>query len=190
MCRDAFAKCRSGWNDYTQSIISAKAFSEHLELAKTVFPQQWEFLSGLRSINTKDCQGLLQYKEWHFLQHAFSPAPGQQPRAYLLGPYRNNCLLWLGCSGVTVVNGSTFWGNTVSCIYRDRQYSEVINGMTENQMKLLMLEETVHVVWDNHQRRASVMGSTCSVGAELAWTLTLRQGAMINELRPNETCHF
>ena len=50
----------------------------------------------------------------------------------------------------TVVNGSTFWGTTVGRAYRDRKYSELIDGIAAKQNELLSKEEAVSVVWDNH----------------------------------------
>ena len=53
----------------------------------------------------------------------------------------------------TVINGSPFWGMTVSRCFRDRQYATLIDGITERQMKLLAKDEVISVIWDNYQRK-------------------------------------
>ena len=51
----------------------------------------------------------------------------------------------------TIVNGMSFWGNTVGRVFRDTEYSKLIDGITDKQIELLSGEEAVNVVWDNHQ---------------------------------------
>ena len=53
VCFDGFVSCLSGWNDYTEPIVSAADFTKYLEKAKAVFKRQWDFLASLRNVNKK-----------------------------------------------------------------------------------------------------------------------------------------
>ena len=151
LCRDGFIACLSGWNDYTQPIISHEDFSRFLVRAKMVYPRQWKFLSGLRNINKKDRDELRAYKERQVFCTILSLQRQANYKELTYWALIQTTAFYGWGAKNTVVNGSAFWGNTIGRVYRDREYSRLIDGITEKQMELPSKDSGVSVVWDNHQ---------------------------------------
>jgi hypothetical protein len=61
--RNAFINCMNSYNNYSQPLIIAQDFMNFLLLSKRIFPKQWDFLSAVRGINTRDGDDLQEYKE-------------------------------------------------------------------------------------------------------------------------------
>jgi hypothetical protein len=62
-CEYAFKNCMNQYNDYSQSLICPKDFTNYLELSKSIFPDQWSFLRATRGIQARDGDDQQEYKE-------------------------------------------------------------------------------------------------------------------------------
>ena len=155
LCKKAFTRCVSEYNDYTQPIISVCSFNDFFKKIPSIVPSQWAHLCGLRGIDVTsnkykfdvDCPKLRQiFFQILLLKRMINPQ-----KLVFWAMIQTVAYLSWGV-GRTATNATSYFGISVSSSARDKNTFELINNNEQRHHNLLKRSKASLCCYDNVQK--------------------------------------